>query len=48
MFVQGPGKVINPLGEHKNGESGALPGIQSDGEKFTKLSELAKVVGAVQ
>ena len=47
MFMQGSGKVVNPLGEHLEGAR-PLPGLQSDGERFAKLSELAAHIRALR
>jgi len=46
MFAQGQDKVVNPLGEHDTGFR-SLPGLQADGERFARLTELAARIRAV-
>jgi hypothetical protein len=41
LFVQGPKGVLNPLSEHDEG-SRPLPGLQADGERFARLSQLTE------
>lgn len=45
MFTQGPDSVINAIAEHGS-DGRALPGLQAEVEKLSKLSELADQVRA--
>ncbi|MEV6597881.1 hypothetical protein AB0M36_13535 [Actinoplanes sp. NPDC051346] len=45
MFTQGRNGAVNPIAEHDH-DGGSLPGLQADGERFSKLSEIADKVRA--